>query len=128
MDRQAVSEPPNAAGTLENLARFGLYVVHRDNITPYTPRNVGTYFVAIDPYNPSTGLSQVALLNVGRALATEDAVVNGIANAVDNKLEPDFQEVDDKVGAVSRQIKELPIDKLINETTCLLYTSPSPRD
>ena len=123
VDRQAVSEPPNAAGTLENLARFGLYVVHRDNITPYTPRNVGTYFVAIDPYNPSTGLSQVALLNVGRALATEDAVVNGIANAVDNKLEPDFQEVDDKVGAVSRQIKELPIDKLINETTSV-YNVP----
>ena len=123
IDRQAVSEPPNAAGSLQNLARFGLYVVHWDDITPYEPRNVGAYFVAIDPYTPSTGLSQQALLNVGRALATEDAVVDGIADAVDVKLTPDLRKIDDDVGGVSRQIDALPIDELLNEAVSV-YNVP----
>ena len=130
-DRQAGRvRPPNPAqgdgtapGTLEGIARFGLYVVHWDNITPYQPRNIGGYYVAIDPYNPSTGLSQVALLNVGRALATEDAVVDGIADAVDIKLTPELRAIDDDVGGVSRQIDALPIDKLLNEAVSV-YNVP----
>ena len=130
IDRQALSVPPNPAqgdgtapGTLEGIARFGLYTVHWDNITPYQPRNFGGYYVAIDPYNPSTGLSQVALLNVGRALATEDAVVDGIADAVDIKLTPDLRKIDDDVGGVSRQIDALPIDELLNEAVSV-YNVP----
>ena len=111
--RQEVSEPPNPAGSLQNLARFGLFVVRRDDITPYVPSPQGAYFVAIDPRVPSVILSGEQGLNVGRRVITEQPVIDGIRDV----MRPQFQEVDDKVGAVSRQIRELPIDELLHVIT-----------
>ena len=129
IDRQAVTVPPNPVqvqgqpGTLTNLAWFGLYVVRRDNINPYETRDIGSYFVTIDPYNPSTGLSGQQLFEVGFALGTEPAVVGGIADAVDIKLTPDLRRIDNEIGGVSRQIDALPIDELLNEAVSV-YNVP----
>ena len=129
IDRQALAIPPNPPqvqgqpGTLTNLAWFGLYVVRRDNINPYETRDIGTYFVTIDPYNPSTGLSGQQLFEVGFALGTEPAVVGGIADATHIKLTPDLRRIDSEIGGVSRQIDALPIDELLNEAVSV-YNVP----
>ena len=152
LGRQPLTIPPNpaqgdgmGAGVLWRTSTWGLSIVDRDNVTKYFPNRHEQYNIQVDPPITPNIPTAADLLTVGEAVGNSEAVRAGVATAVLAEVKPEMDSIDDDIGAVSRQIQELPIDNLINETTsmynvplstatpniftgCLLYTSPSPRD
>ena len=71
------------------------------------------YNIQVDPSINPISPTKRELLEVGESVGESTAV----------ELKPELKSIDDDIGAVSRQIRELPIDKLINETTSM-YNVP----
>ena len=122
--RQPLSVPPNppqgdgqGAGALWRVSTWGLYVTRQDDVGALIPSRTLTYIVTIDPRGDPFVPTPAELATSAQAVVDSPGFRDSLAGAATRDLKPAIDRVDGDILAVSRQLKSLPIDELLQADT-----------
>ena len=120
--RQPLSVPPNppqgdgqGAGALWRVSTWGLYVTRQDDVGALIPSRTLTYIATIDPRGTPVIPTPAELATSAQAVVDSPGFRDSLAGAATRDLQPAIDRVDGDILAVSRQLKSLPIDELLQE-------------
>ncbi len=107
----------NPLTELRKLASWGLYTVGADDATPYLPPDNVDYFVTIDILANPLSPTSAELADAGVRMAENAEFQAAAARATAAVIDPQIEQVDADVKALSQQIRSLPIDELLQVDT-----------